>query len=100
MINDHKATKLKNNKSLEGRIQLNMHVNFISLRDTWETRTIYELSDNEEIRRGNETDDIMKELFESFLNNYQKEEQIMRRGSDFIFESDELLDYHLYKTSL
>ena len=34
MINDHKATKLKNNKSLEGKIQLNMHVNLISSKDT------------------------------------------------------------------
>ena len=49
---------------------------------------------------GNETDNIIKELFESILDNYQKEEQIMRGGSDFIFESAELLDYKLHKTSL
>ena len=29
-------------------------------------------SDNEEIRMGNETDDIIKRLLNSFLNNYQK----------------------------
>ena len=66
MINDHKATKLKNNNSREEKTQLNMHVNFISSKDTEETRTIYVLSDNEEIRRGNETDDIIKELFRFF----------------------------------
>ena len=49
---------------------------------------------------GNETDDIINKLFESFLDNYQKEEQIMRRGSDFIFESVDLLFYSLHKTSL
>ena len=49
---------------------------------------------------GNESDNIIKELFESFLDNYQKEEQIMRGGSDFIFESVELIDYHLHKISL
>ena len=49
---------------------------------------------------GNETDDIINELFESFLDNYQKEEQIMRGASDFIFESVELIDYHLHKISL
>ena len=48
-----------------------MHVNFISSKDTGEARTIYIWSDNEEIRLGNETDDIVKELFKSFLNNYQ-----------------------------
>ena len=60
-----------NNKSNEWKIQINTHVNFISSKDTGETRTIYIWSDNEEIRLGNETDDIVKELFKSFLNNYQ-----------------------------
>ena len=34
---------------------------------------------------GNKTDNIIKKLFASFLNNYQKQEQIMRGRSDFIF---------------
>ena len=37
-----------------------MHVNFISSKVAGETRTIYVWSDNEEIRSGNETDDIIK----------------------------------------
>ena len=50
-----------------------MHVNFIFPKDTGETRTIYVWSDNEEIRWGNETVDIINEFFKSFLDNYQKE---------------------------
>ena len=42
---------------------------------------------------------LSKKLFESFLDNYQKEEQIMRGGSDFICESVELIDYKLDKIS-
>ena len=57
--------KLKD-KSWEWKIQLCMNVNFISSKDTGETQTIYVWSDNEEIRLGNETDDIIKELFKSF----------------------------------
>ena len=57
-------------------------------------------SDNEEIRLGNETDDIVKRLINSFLNNYQKEELILRNGSNFVFESVGLLSYHIHKTSL
>ena len=57
-----------------GKIQINMNVNFVSSKDTGETRTIFAWSDNEEIRSGNETDDIINELFKSFLNNYQKED--------------------------
>ena len=77
-----------------------MHVNFVSSKDTGEIRTIYVWSDNEEIRQGNETDDIIKELFKYFLNNYQKEELILRNGSDFVFESVDLLTYTFHKISL
>ena len=77
-----------------------MSVNFVSSNDTGEIRTIFVGSDNEEIRLGNETDDIIKELINSFLNNYQKEEIILRSGSNFVFESVDLLSYHVHKTSL
>ena len=60
LINDHKAIR---NESNEWKIQINMHVNFVSSNDTGEIRTIFVWSDNEEIRSGNETDDIIKELF-------------------------------------
>ena len=84
---------LKNNKTRgEWKIPLSMHINFISSKDTRETRIIYAWSDNAEVMMGNKTNDIINELFKSFLDNYQKEEQIMRGGSDFIFESVELLD--------
>ena len=57
-------------------------------------------SDIEEIKSGNETDDIIKELFKSFLNDYQKEDIILRKGSDFILESVDLLSYSFHKVSL
>ena len=77
MINERKAAiKLKNNKTQSGEweIQLSMHVNLISSKDTWKTRTIYVWSDNAEIMMGNRINDIIEELFKSFLDNYQKEE--------------------------
>ena len=60
LINDHKTNR---NNSNEWKIQIKMHVNFVSSKDTGETCTIFVWSDNEEIRSGNETDDIIKELF-------------------------------------
>ena len=77
-----------------------MHVNFISSKDIGETRTIYVWNDNGEIRSGNETDGIIKELLKSFLNNYQKEEIVLRKGNDFVFGSDDLLSYSFHKISL
>ena len=75
LINDHKTIE---NNSSEWKIQTNMQINFISFNDTGETRITYVWSNNEEIRQGNETADIIKKLFKSFLTNYQKEELILR----------------------
>ena len=47
LINDHKTIR---NNSNEWKIQINMHVNFISSNDTGEIRTIFVWSNNEEIR--------------------------------------------------
>ena len=63
LINDHKTNEKNSN---EWKIQRNMHVNLVSSKDTGETRTIFVWSDNEEIRSGNETDDIIKGLLNSF----------------------------------
>ena len=46
-----------------------------------------------------DTDDIISELFKSFLNNYQ-EELKMISGSEFNFESVELMDYKLHRVRL
>ena len=43
-----------------------MHVNFVSSDVRGEIRTIFVWSDNEKIRSVNETDDIIKELINSF----------------------------------
>ena len=77
-----------------------MGVNFISTNDTGEIRTLYVNSDNEEIRLGNETYGIINRLIESFLSKYQNEEKILRNGSNFIFESVNLLTYHIHKIDL
>ena len=88
LINDHKTIRNNSNKC---KIQINMLVNFISSNDTGEIRTIFLWSDNKEIRSGNETDDIIKGLFNSFLTNYRNQEAVLRNGSNFAFESVDLL---------
>ena len=93
IINDHKVIR---NESKEWKIQINMDVNFISSKDTGETRTIFVFGDNQKIRLGNEIDDIINKLFKSFWNNYQKEKIVLRKASDFIFESVDLLPYTVH----
>ena len=63
------------------------------------TRTIYVWSDNVSIMQGGDADDIIRVIFRSFLHNYQEELKIIK-GSDFVFESIELMDYKLHRVRL
>ena len=93
MINNHRIARRV------WKIQINMHVNFISSRDTGEIRTYYIWSDNVSIMKGKTSNDIIIESFDSFLYNYQKELKNIRE-SDFVFESLDLLDYKLHRVRL
>ena len=93
MINNHSIARRV------WKIQISMRINFISSKDTRETRTIYLWSDNVSIMWGSDTDDIIRELLRSFLKNYQEELKIIK-GSDFVFESVELMDYKLHRVHL
>ena len=90
----------KKNNSSEYKIQLSMGINFMYINDKEKTRTFHVRSDNKEIILGNDTNDIINELIESFFHNYQKEEQILRNGSNYIFESVDILNIHFHKIDL
>ena len=76
MTNDHKTRGLlryrSGNKtwveetSSEWKIYITMAINFISSRDSDETRTMHTESNNVEIMIGSVTDEIIEDLFESF----------------------------------
>ena len=88
----------KDNKKKQ-KIQLSMRVNFMCITDKEKTRTFYVNSDNEEIRSSDDTNNINK-IFESFLSNYQKEEQILRNSSNYTFESIDMLGTHFHDIKL
>ena len=90
----------KKNNGVECKIQLNMGINFISTNDAGKIRTFHVRSDNEEIRSGNETPEIITKLIKSFLSNYQEEEKILGNGSNFVFDIVDLLAVHIHKTNL
>ena len=59
-------------------------INFISLKPgSDETRIMHTRSDNEEFMNGSDTDEIIKGLFESFLQKYEENLQNKMRRSDF-----------------
>ena len=77
-----------------------MMINFMSSKDFDEIRTMHTKSNNLEIIMGNETDEIIKELFESLLQRYQEGLEEKIKGSKFVFDSVDLLHYNLHKISL
>ena len=86
--------------SSDWKIQLTMAINFISSKDSDETRTMHTKSNNVEIRIGSETNEIIKELFESSLQKYQAGLEESMRGNEFVYDSVDVLYYNLNKVSL
>ena len=93
IINDHKTQG-------EWKIQLTMTISFMSTKDSDETSTMHTKSNNIEIIIGNETAEIIRELFESRLQRHQKGLEESMRESEFLFSSIDLLCYKLHKISL
>ena len=62
-----------------------MAVSLMCIADKGKSRTFYVYSDNKEIRLADNTNDAISNLIESFLSNYQKEEQILRNGSKYTY---------------
>ena len=63
-------------------------------------RTMHAKSNNIEIIKGNETDEITEELFESPFKKYLKGLEEKISGSEFGFDSVVFLHYNLDKISL
>ena len=73
MIRPHLSDLINNHKTQgEWEIRLTMVLNFISSKNSDETRIIHKKSDNIEIMIGNETYEIIEEPFNSHLQRYQK----------------------------
>ena len=61
---------------------------------------MYTRSDNVEIMFGDDNDDIIEQLFESFLQKYEENLQNKVKGSDFEFDGVNFLYYDFIKTSI
>ena len=77
-----------------------MAINFISSKDSDETRTMHTKSNNVEIMMGSETDEIIAERFKSFLQKYQEGFEESISGSEFAYDSVDALCSNLNKVSL
>ena len=76
-----------------------MVINFISSKDSDKTRTIHTKSNNAEIMMGSETDEIIEDVFESFLQKHQEDLEESMRESEFAYDGVDALYYNLNKVS-
>ena len=91
----------KYKKEGEWKIQLIAEINYISLKPgSDETRVMYTRSDNEEFMIGDDTDEVIKLLFKSFLQRFEENLQEKMRGSDFEFDGINFFYYNFNKTSI
>ena len=90
----------KNSNKNEQKIQLSIGVNFVHTTDANKNRTFNVKSDNVEIRSVSNTNDIITKLFELFFNKYKPEENILRNGSNYLFESVNMTSFHFHDIKL
>ena len=94
LINDYKNEG-------EWKVQLIAEISFISLKSgSDEMRIMVTRSDNEEFMNGSDPDEIIEELFESFLQKYEENLLEKIKGSDFEFKGVNFLYYDFNKISI
>ena len=75
-------------------------MNFISSKDVDEEIAMQSKSDNKEFMIYDNANNVVDEIFESLLSRYQSDLETSTTGSDFIFDSFQLLYYKCHKTNL
>ena len=112
LINEHKPTAELNsnntnnsnnekNDRAKWKIQLVMQNNFISDKDSKDTRTIYSASKPVESFMGSDTENAIDTLFNTILNRTQQAIKTSNeRGSGFTHEGVPLLYYYFQKIDI
>ena len=80
---------------------LRMYIKCISTKSFDETCTMHPKSRQVEVYMGSDTENVINTLFNTLLQNFQRiQETLNERGSEFIPDSVELLDYELHKIDI
>lgn len=84
----------------ERSIHLTMKINFMSSKYSNEIRLMHIKSDNRKVIIGNDTDEIIENLFQTFFHRYQIGLKEPMRVSVFVFDHADGLHYKYQKISL
>ena len=86
-------------KSGTWKIQLTIEINFISSKDTKEERVIHSRSSNIKFTSYDDANEVVDELFESLRSICQRNLETTMRGSDFVFDSVQLMYFKCHKVN-
>ena len=75
------------------KIRLTIAINFISSKDGKEENVMHSSSGNIKFTPYNDANEVADELFKSLCARYQENLETSMRGSDFIFDSVQLMYY-------
>ena len=92
LINKHKNDNWK--------IQLTMKIIFIPVGNHNEKRSLYVKTKNVEIMMGSDTDEIVKELFESVIQKYEELIEHSTKNSGLVLQGVELMEYDINKVTI
>ena len=81
------------------KIHLIIAINFISSKDTEEERGMHSTSVNIKFTPYNNENEVVNELFDLLRLKYQDNLNTSMRGSDFIFDSVQLMYYKCHKVN-
>ena len=85
----------------EWKIQLSIIISCISTKSFNEKRTMHSKNKAVEVYMGSDTENVIDTLFNTLLQNFQSaQETSNERGSEFIPDSVELLEYELHKIDI
>ena len=92
LINKHKNDSWK--------IQLTMKIIFTPIKDFNDKIALYIKTKNVEIMMGIDTNEIVKELFESVIQKYQELMEYSTNNSGLVLEGAELMNYDINKITI
>ena len=81
------------------KIQLTIKINFISCKDVEKENLMDSKSNNMKVMFYNTANEVADELFKSFYSRYQGNLETSMRGSDFIFDSVQLMHYKCHEVN-
>ena len=81
------------------KVQLTIAINFISSKDAEEQCVMHSVNDNIKCTPYSDANEVIEELFESLHSKYQVNLETSMRGSDFIFDSVQLMYYKFHRVN-